>query len=222
MVSLGPSQVQTCEVVSRPVPGGGSRLSLEKARTQRVAGGCPPAPPGLGPARSSLARFGGRATLSRWRGDYGTHVRTLIWRLSFAKCFFSIFFTRKCVPNRFQHISSNSLTTVPKPTIPKPSEWERAALKPGVQGACPRPSFSPFLGRNGDPRRAGGATGRCALRLRKSPAHPKGTQYPAAPPPGTGREPTLQVLTCAGPDRTTCRFRQRRPARQSRARPRPQ
>ena len=33
------------------VPGGGSRLSLEKARTQRVAGGCP-RPPGLGPARS--------------------------------------------------------------------------------------------------------------------------------------------------------------------------
>ena len=31
--------------VPRPVPGGGSRLSLEKARTQRVAGGCPPAPP---------------------------------------------------------------------------------------------------------------------------------------------------------------------------------
>ena len=57
--------------------------------------------PGLGPARCSLARFGGRATLSRWRGYYGTHVRTLIWRLSFAKCFFSIFFTRKCVPNRF-------------------------------------------------------------------------------------------------------------------------
>ena len=39
----------------------------------------------------------------------------------------------------------------------------------------PRPSFSPFLGRNGDPRRAGGATGRCAPRPRKSPAHPQGT-----------------------------------------------
>ena len=39
---FGPAQVQTCNVGSRPVPGGGSRLSLEKARTQRVAGGPPP------------------------------------------------------------------------------------------------------------------------------------------------------------------------------------
>ena len=37
----GPAPVQTCNVVSRPVPGGGSRLSLEKARTQRVAGVTP-------------------------------------------------------------------------------------------------------------------------------------------------------------------------------------
>ena len=50
----------------------------------------------------------------------------------------------------------------------------------------------------GPPPGAGRATGRCAPRHRKSPHHPKGTQYPAAPPPGTGREPTSQVLTCAG------------------------
>ena len=31
------------------------------------------------------------------------------------------------------------------------------------------------------------------------------------PPPGTGREPTSQGLTCAGPNRTTCR-RQPRPS----------
>ena len=47
----GPAPVQTCNVVSRPVPGGGSRLSLEKARTQRVAG-VTPRPPALRAARS--------------------------------------------------------------------------------------------------------------------------------------------------------------------------
>ena len=50
-------------------------------------------------------------------------------------------------------------------------------MTPGVQGACPRPSFSPFLGRNGDPRRAGGAPG--ALRPKGSfgAAHPEGTYW---------------------------------------------
>ena len=49
VVRLGPAQVSPCEVVPRPVPGGGSRLSLEKARTQRVAGGYPPPPLFYGP-----------------------------------------------------------------------------------------------------------------------------------------------------------------------------
>ena len=58
VVFSGPAQVQTCDVVPRPVPGGGSRLSLEKAWTQRVAGGMPPAPPGFRGRSLSLARFG--------------------------------------------------------------------------------------------------------------------------------------------------------------------
>ena len=49
VVPLRPSQVSPCEVGSRPVPGGGSRLALETARTQRVAGGCPPPPLVYGP-----------------------------------------------------------------------------------------------------------------------------------------------------------------------------
>ena len=41
-----------------PGPGRGSRLSLEKARTQRVAGGCPPPPPFFMTRSLPLARFG--------------------------------------------------------------------------------------------------------------------------------------------------------------------
>ena len=57
VVRLGPAQVGTCEVGSRPVPGGGSRLSLEKARTQRVAGE-DPRPPFFRARSFPLARFG--------------------------------------------------------------------------------------------------------------------------------------------------------------------
>ena len=88
----GLAQVQTCNVGSPPGPGRGSRLSLEKARTQESRG-IPPAP--LVRARSfPLARFGGRATLFRSMGYYGAHVRTLIWRLSFAECFSAYFFQK--------------------------------------------------------------------------------------------------------------------------------
>ena len=76
---LGPPQVSTCGVGSRPIPGGGSRLSLEKARTQRVAGGYPPPPVFLWPARCSLARFGVGSAAERWKGYYGAHARALIW-----------------------------------------------------------------------------------------------------------------------------------------------
>ena len=78
VVRFGLSQVRTCEVGSRPVPGGGSRLSLEKARTQRVAGGCPP-PPRFRGRSFPLARFGGCGALSRWWGYFGAHLRALIW-----------------------------------------------------------------------------------------------------------------------------------------------
>ena len=75
---FGPAQVQTCNVGSRPVPGGGSRLSLEKARTQRVAGEGP-RPPIFMARLLPLARFGGRATLFRSWGYYGAHLHALIW-----------------------------------------------------------------------------------------------------------------------------------------------
>ena len=80
------------------LPGGGPHFSREMGRKR--AGGKPPVTPGSMARLLSLARFGGRAALSRSWGYFAAHLRTLIWGLSFIKCFFSIFFTRKCVPNR--------------------------------------------------------------------------------------------------------------------------
>ena len=98
---FGPAQVQTCDVVPRPVPGGGSRLSLEKAWTQRVAGGMPPAPPGFRGRSLSLARFG-------VVGRSGTVIRLLRCPSAcpdletfFRENAFQHISPRKYVPNRF-------------------------------------------------------------------------------------------------------------------------
>ncbi len=63
----GLAQVQTCHVGSRPTPGREPRLSPEKARAQRVAGGCPP-PPVLGGPLVSTRSFwrGGAQRDGRW------------------------------------------------------------------------------------------------------------------------------------------------------------
>ena len=73
-----PLQGGPCNVGSRPVPGGGSRLSLEKARTQRVAGG-DPRPPFFMARSFPLAHFGGCAALFRSWGCFVPHLRALIW-----------------------------------------------------------------------------------------------------------------------------------------------
>ena len=99
------------------------------------------------------------------------------------------------------HGPRNSPTTAPlRPTTPKRASGNERAIKKGVQGACPRPSFPHFSGEMGTPAGQAGPPGRCAPRHRKSPDHPKGTQYPTAPPPGNGREPTPQGPPCAGPN----------------------
>ena len=106
-VPLGPSQVSTCNVGSRPVPGGGAVgycVPFEWSRLFRCLGAQRPGGPparrgphfsremgrkragGLAPwtpvfmARSfPLARFGVGSAAERWKGYYGAHVCALIW-----------------------------------------------------------------------------------------------------------------------------------------------
>ena len=144
VVRLGPAQVSTCEVGSRPVPGGGSRLSLEKARTQRVAGGCPP-PPFYSPARSHslVLAFvphcpgGGAITVPCTCPDLETFFHKMLFQ--------SIFF-RKMRPKSVLGYRRNS----PPPdqtTIPKTSERQQAGHKNRGSRACPRPSSPISRGR---------------------------------------------------------------------------
>src|SRR5699024_7534578 len=66
---------------------------LRRKPEERAPGAAPPGPPSFMARSLALARFGGGVALFRWMGYYGTHVRALIWRLSFAKMLFSIFFS---------------------------------------------------------------------------------------------------------------------------------
>ena len=173
MVPLGPAQVQTCDVVPRPVPGGGSRLSLEKARTQRVAGEGPRPPFFMG--RSfPLARFGGCAALFRSWGYFEAHLRALIWGLSFAKMLFSIFYPENAsqigfgIPEEIVPLSYQGQRS------PKRANESERAMKPGSRGAAPalflpisREKWGPPPGRRGN--------GALRPKVGNSPGHPKGT-----------------------------------------------
>ncbi len=180
-------------------------------------GGRPPAPPVYGPLVGTRW-FWRLLSRIRSRGYFLRNSKTDLERIFREKYAEKAFYERKS-PNQGTYMGT---VIAPPPgqcgTNPKTSERQQAGHKnPGSRGQSPRPSFSPFLGRNGDPRRVGGATGRCAPRPRKSLDHPKGTQYRTAPPPGTGRETTPQVWTCAGPNGTPCRSG-REPPRPRRAR----
>ena len=80
----GPSQVETCHVVSRPYPGRGSRLSLRESPDAKSRRGEPPAPPIIKAARCSLAPSFGIETQQSGRGFYrnpctGPDLETFFW-----------------------------------------------------------------------------------------------------------------------------------------------
>ena len=118
-----------------------------------------------------LARFGVCATLSRWRGYHGTHVCALIWRLSFIKCFFSIFFPENAFQIGLRIPEEIAPRTDPGQQPPKRASGNERAMKKGGRGSSP-----------------------ATLCVRAF------SRESLDPPPGTGREPTLQVWTCAGPN----------------------
>ena len=94
---LGPAQGKPCDVVPRPVPGRGSRLSLEKART-RSRGGCPP-PPGVRARSFPLARFGGCCPGSV-RGAVSSDMLRPIWDAFSSKKYAEKAFYERKSPNQ--------------------------------------------------------------------------------------------------------------------------
>ena len=148
---LRPAQVGTCGVVPRPVPGGGIRAFSESPDASR--GGMPP-PPEVRAARSHSLVLAWWSALSRSIGYYEPHVRALIWRLSFVKCFLSIFF-----PENASQIGLSIPETTPlsyqRQRSQKAGEREQT-INPGSRGAAPalflpisREKWGPPPGRRG-------------------------------------------------------------------------
>ena len=109
--------------------------------------------------------------------------------------------------NAFQHIFLENASQIgfriPEVTAPRtyqrqrsqnPASGNERPSNPGVQGQSPGPLSPHFSGEMGTPRRAGGATGRCASRwLPRRP--PKGYAAPCRPWQVVPLEPP-QVRTC--------------------------
>ena len=124
-----------------------------------------------------LARFGVCATLSRWRGYYGTHVCALIWRLSFIKCFFSIFFPENAFQIGLRIPEEIAPRTDPGQQPPKRASGNERALNPGGAGGHPPRLFA------------------SGLSLEKA----------WIPRPGPGGEPPRRSGPALVQNRTTCR-----------------
>ena len=127
----------------------------------------------------------------RSMGYYGTHLRTLIWELSFAKMLFSIFFLENASQIGFRIPGVTAPRTYQRQRSQNPASGNERLSKPGVQGRSPGPLSPHFSGEMGTPRRAGGAPG--ALRLKVASAPPTQRVRSPVPPLAGG-----SVRTAAG------------------------
>ena len=177
---------------SPPGPGRGIQAFSRESPDAKSRGGMPPAPPGFRARSLPLARFG-----------VGCHIVPVdgLLRHPCTCPDLETFFHKMLFQHIFPENASQIGVRISDEIAPPPDQRQRSqkrasgskrAIKPGVQGACPRPSFSPFLGRNGDPRRAGGAPGRCAPRVLRSHP-PEGYALGPPVPPGMGEPSELPL-----------------------------
>ena len=140
-----------------PGPGRGSRLSLEKARTQRVAGGGPPPPLVYGPLVGTRW-FWRLLSRIRSRGYFLRNSKTDLERIFREKYAEKAFYERKS-PNQGTYMGT---VIAPPPgqcgTNAKTSERQQAGHKnPGSRGGAPalflpisREKWGPPPGRRGN------------------------------------------------------------------------
>ena len=159
---MGPPQGGPCDVVPRPVPGGGSRLSLEKARTQRVAGEGPRPPFFYGPLV---------ATRSFWRLCRLVSVDGLLrcpctypdLETFFCKILFQHIFLENASQIGLSIPEERVLQTYQRKLPQKLASGNERPSKPGVQGRSPGPLSPHFSGEMGTPAGQAPQGGFCAV-----------------------------------------------------------
>ena len=145
----------------------------------------PPAPPFLSPARSHSLVLALGATLFRWIGYFGAHLRTLIWEPSFPKMLSSIFFLENASQIGLSIPDVTAPLSYQRQRSPKRANESERAINLGVQGRSPGPLSPHFSGEMGTPAGQAGPPGRCAPRPGKAPTtHRVRTTAPR--PPGCG------------------------------------
>ena len=140
----------------------------------------PPAPPGLGPARSHSLVLAWWSALSRSIGYYEPHVRALIWRLSFVKCFLSIFFPENASQIGLSIPEVTTPLSYQRQRSPKRASESERAINPGVQGRSPGPLSPHFSGEMGTPAGQAGPRDAAPQGCFRG-THPEGTQPRPAP-----------------------------------------
>ena len=119
----------------------------------------PPAPPFLSPARSHTLVLALGATLFRWIGYFGAHLRTLIWEPSFPKMLSSIFFLENASQIGFSIPDVTAPLSYQRQRSPKRANESERAINPGVQGRSPGPLSPHFSGEMGTPAGQAGQRG---------------------------------------------------------------
>ena len=115
-----------------------------------------PAPPFLWPARSHSLVLGLGDALFRLCAYFEPHVRALIWGLSFAKFFFSIFFPENASQIGLRISEGIAPRTDQRERSPKRASDSKRAINPGSRGEAPalflpisREKWGPPPGRRG-------------------------------------------------------------------------
>ena len=174
---------------SPPGPGRGIQAFSRESPDAKSRGGGPPPPLVLGAARSHSLVLAWWGAAGRWLGYFDTHVCALIWNLSFAKCFFSIFFQKNASQIGLSIPEGIAPRTDQRERSPKRASDSKRAIKPGSRGRAPALFLPISREKWGPPPGRRGPRGAAPRGLGKAPTTQRVRSTVPLPRPGPGGNP---------------------------------